>query len=225
MRSLKNSDCARRLVLMDQSSRLVQSMLLVNRVDFGRRLDMSDEEVIERLRERFPKTYLNLVATGGWTNHSACKAHLIGDLDKITGSAAQIDRIMLGSNFMMYAGLDKDGHSRFKKYVDGFAKELRKARESNDETLAKWERQAAWKAAEIERGRAFFEVICGPNDPGSLAFRRRVQREKETAANAERGARSEKVAEQIRSRAHEGWARSDRYTLLAIKAIRCLCRG
>ena len=126
---------------------------------------------------------------------------------------------------MMYAGLDKDGHSRFKKYVDGFAKELRKARESNDETLAKWEQQAAWKAAEIERGRAFFEVICGPNDPGSLAFRRRVQREKETAANAERAARSEKVAEQIRSRASEGWARSDRYTLLAIKAIRCLCQG
>ena len=201
---------------------------LVDRVDFGRRLDMNDEEVIDRLRERFPKTYVNLIATGGWTNHSACKAHLIGDLDKITGSAAQIDRIMLGSNFMMYAGLDKDGHSRFKKYVDGFAKELRKARESNDETLAKWERQAAWKAAEIERGRAFFKVICGPDDPGSLAYKKRVKREKEAA----RIEAARLYGEQMTLRAAErkadkegrkaGGLETGRYTIMAVKAVRLL---
>ena len=123
---------------------------------------MSDEEVIERLRERFSENVCEPSRhrrVEGWALSSA-RRKLIGDLDKITGSAERRSTALCsGSNFMMYAGLDKDGHSRFKKYVDGFAKELRKARETNDETLAEWERQAAWKAAEIERGRAFFKMI------------------------------------------------------------------
>lgn len=125
----------------------------IGRIDTcGRRLDLSDSEVIERLAHVNKASAAALSsqngASGDWSQDTK---NIIGDLDKITGDPSQVFRILMTSKRLREAGTDKKNRSRYDKVESRFEVELAKARPWND-------RLHAMRKAEEERN----AEIAGP---------------------------------------------------------------
>lgn len=103
----------------------------------GRRLDLTDAQVVETLMKRGQKIVETYTGhgegfTGDWSEGTQI---LIGEIDKITGDAEQVERVLFGSPRLRNAGTDARGVDRFEKIQRVFRDNFIKARLSNDKTL------------------------------------------------------------------------------------------
>ena len=140
----------------------------------GRRLDLTDEQVIAKLSTAMRGVWQGGSITG---DHSEDTFHLIGDLDKITGSVWQIHDILFASPRMQGAGIGNDGQDRFKKHLRVFHRNVRKARANNDKQFERWNANGHWISEERkEEMRQAFERLTSKEDPGSLAYKAEKKR-------------------------------------------------
>lgn len=146
--------------------------------EHGRRLDLSDEQVIEKLHGPIREIYENKRQSFQGGDWSQGTPQLIGELDKITGDVDQVQRVYFNSPRMVQAGDDAQGRSRMDKSLRRFDLELAKARQSNFE---QWEKDAPKRAFKEYHEKLIADgVWLGVNDPCSLAYQQaQTQREAE----------------------------------------------
>ena len=100
----------------------------------GRRLDLSNDQVIAALNKLMRPVLGGGAASGNWSNDTF---RLILDLDRITGSPQQIYDIVMSSKRLCTAGRSSKGEDRYKRTAKLFNSMLGKARSQNDQRLAK----------------------------------------------------------------------------------------
>lgn len=97
----------------------------------GRRLDLTDKEVIETLMVRRPTSFKTLKEEGDLVERSDSFAYLIGDLDKITGDPKQVDRIIRKAPVFR----SSYNSSRYERRTFSFEHWLRLARATNTASI------------------------------------------------------------------------------------------
>lgn len=107
--------------------------------DGGRSLDLTDEQVIERLLKR--SRDMLAIYNGGFgfnsTDWSECTKIMIGEIDKLTGDAGQVHRIVFNSPRLLSAGQSKTGEDRYARTERRFNPLLADCRGNNRSVLAR----------------------------------------------------------------------------------------
>ncbi|MEW9807471.1 DUF3987 domain-containing protein [Mesorhizobium marinum] len=135
----------------------------------GRRLDLSDAQVLERActaNRKFQDWAYGTWPPGVWSD---VNVQVIGDLDKVTGSPDQILRIVLSLPYVTQSAPAANGEAREHKVWRRIAKELTKARPNNDRLHAEREAERARIRAEKPR----LDSIMAT----TLAYQREINRE------------------------------------------------
>ena len=136
-------------------------------IQCGRSLELTDEQVLERAYKA-NREFAGWVETawppGVWSD---INAKVVGDLDKITGSTAQIRRIILQLPYVTKSPPDKSNRSRTSKVERNLEYDLRKVRPGND---ALWRERAAQREANRSFATAMIDGgMFGRTDPNSWA--------------------------------------------------------
>lgn len=98
----------------------------------GRRLDLTDEQVVEQLSAPVRAIYDNTATMDNWSENTF---KMLAALDYISGDVEQIQRVYLRSPRLTHAGVNKDDKDRLETRTRLFTWELNKARKRNDAKL------------------------------------------------------------------------------------------
>lgn len=104
----------------------------------GRRLDLTDAEVAAKLRNTNRKSFAALHSASYGGDWSEITWQIIGDLDKITGDAEQVARVLFASERLKRAGMSAGRVSvdRYERTSRIFNSCLGRARERNNKVFA-----------------------------------------------------------------------------------------
>lgn len=138
-------DLERRGVLRGKAERLTSALSVLGRTtELGRRLDLTDAEVVAMLLRINRHSYRFLMAGPGRKgNWSEDYLDLLGDLDKISGDPEQVKRILIESPCLENAGFTDRGRDRNERCIRRFDEELTLSRERNQPVLEERERVSA----------------------------------------------------------------------------------